>query len=88
MDLTFIMYLSNHPHLVVLVGFERIFTSVDEDIGSFELCVRIFTEAAFLPTHVDIDFSLDLITVSGTAGKLAISLNNFTVLIYFQLRCQ
>ena len=35
----------------------------------FELCVLILTEAVFLPTHVDINFSLDLMSVSATAGK-------------------
>ena len=52
------------------VGFEEIFTSVDEDIGSFELCVRIFTEALFLPTTFE--FSLDLISTADTAGTVTI----------------
>ena len=50
------------------VGFERIFTRVDENIGSFELCVQIFTDTALLPTNIDFTFSLDLITVTDTAG--------------------
>ena len=52
--------------VVILVGFERVFTSVDEDIGSFELCIRIFTEASLLPTNID--FSLDLVSIPDTAG--------------------
>ena len=52
----------------ILVGFDKNFTSVEEDVGSFELCVLIFTDAAFFPSHTAVNFSLDLITVSGTAG--------------------
>lgn len=53
---------------VIVIGFERIFTAVDEGNGSFELCVRILTESGSLPSHVDFSFSLDLQSVSGTAG--------------------
>ena len=55
----------------LIVGFETDseFTSINESIGSFELCVRIFTDAALLPTHTNFNFSLDLISVPGTAGK-------------------
>ena len=49
------------------VGFERIFTPVTEDIGSLELCVEIFTDAFLLPANFD--FSLNLVTISGTAGR-------------------
>ena len=51
----------------ILVGFERILTIVDEDIGSFELCIQIFTSDTLLR---DFNISLDLSTVSGTAGML------------------
>ena len=53
---------------VILVGFEETFSSVDEDSGSFQLCVRIFTDPAFLPTHISPDFSLSLVSIPGTAG--------------------
>ena len=43
------------------------FTSVDESIGSFELCVEIFTDPSLLPPTFD--FSLDLVTIPGIAGK-------------------
>ena len=56
-------------HTVILVGFETNFTSVDEGDGVSELCVRIFTEAALLPNHTEINFSLDLISMPGSAGK-------------------
>ena len=55
---------------VILVGFERIFTPVREDSGINELCVSIFTEAASLPTYTQLNFSLNLISISGTAGGL------------------
>ena len=51
---------------VILVGFEQIFTRVDEEIGSFEICIKIFTSTSHLP--VDFGFSLNLITMPGTAG--------------------
>ena len=53
----------------IVVGFETIFTSADEGNDTVELCVRIFTEAAMLPTHINMSFSLDLVSMSGTAGK-------------------
>jgi hypothetical protein len=55
-------------YAVILVGFERNFSLVFEDDGSFELCVRIFTNPTFFPSHVSVDFSLNLITLPGTAG--------------------
>ena len=55
-------------HAVIVVGFERIFTSVVEDDGSFELCVSILTDSALLPTHTVVNFTLDLLSVPGTAG--------------------
>ena len=54
---------------MLVVGFESEFTSVNESVGSFELCVRIFTEAVLLPTYTTFSFSLDLVSVPGTAGK-------------------
>ena len=54
--------------IAILVGFDKNFTSVEEDVGSFQLCVLIFTDPAFFPSHTIVNFSLDLITVSGTAG--------------------
>ena len=53
---------------VITVGFEQNFTSVDERDGSFELCVRIFTDVDLLPAHTNFSFSLDLTTLPGTAG--------------------
>ena len=53
----------------ILVGFETILASAYEGNDTVELCVRIFTEAALLPTHINMSFSLDLISVPGTAGK-------------------
>ena len=50
----------------ILVGFERNFTSINESLGSFELCVEIFTDPLLLPASFD--FSLNLITIPGTAG--------------------
>ena len=55
-------------YVAIVVGFERTFTSVDEESGFFELCVRIFTDVDLLPVHMTFSFSLDLTTVSGTAG--------------------
>ena len=48
------------------MGFERRFTSVNESVGSFELCVRIFNNATLLLT--DFEFSLDLVSNANTAG--------------------
>ena len=55
-------------HAVLVVGFESGFTRVNESIGSFELCVRIFTEVALLPTYINFSFSLNLVSMPGTAG--------------------
>lgn len=57
------------PFVVLVVGFERVFSQIDEEIGSFELCIRIFTEVGLLPTYTNFNFSLNLVSVSGTAGK-------------------
>ena len=53
------------------------FTSVQEVDGSVELCVLIFTNLSFFPMHTAVNFSLDLVTVTGTAGK--ISRRDFTM---------
>ena len=58
--------------LVITVGFERNFTAVDEDIGLFELCVRIFNDPSLLPMHTSFSFSLDLQSQPGTAGVLSV----------------
>ena len=55
-------------HAVLVVGFESIFSRVNEEVGSFELCVSIFTQAALLPMHTNFSFSLNLASVPGTAG--------------------
>ena len=54
--------------LVLTVGFEEIFTSVIEGNDSFELCAVILTDSALLPTHTDFSFSLELLSLPGTAG--------------------
>ena len=54
----------------ITVGFEEIFTSVGEGSGSFELCVAILTDRALLPTHTVFSFSLDLLSLPGTAGNI------------------
>ena len=53
----------------VVAGFENTFNTVDEDDGLVELCVSIFTNITLLPVHTDMNFSLDLITISGSAGR-------------------
>ena len=53
--------------LVAVVGFERVFTSADEDAGSFQLCVRIVTDASLLP--ISTEFFLDLLSVPASAGN-------------------
>ena len=55
-------------HAVLVVGFETVSSRVDEEIGSFELCVRIYTEVALLPTYTNFSFSLNLVSMPGTAG--------------------
>ena len=70
MDRDYLLY-----HAVLIVGFESIFSRVEEDVDSHELCVRIFTHAALLPTHTNFSFSLDLITVPGTASISLITIN-------------
>ena len=54
--------------LVIVVGFERTFTSIVESNDSLELCVIILTDSNLLPTHTVISFSLSLLSVPGTAG--------------------
>ncbi len=66
-------------HAVLIVGFESGFSRVDEDVGSHELCVRIFTQAALLPTHTNFTFSLDLFSVPGTAGILYLVVTNLAI---------
>ena len=51
----------------IVVGFNRTFTTVCEDVGSFQLCVEIMTDASLLPTSFE--FSLNLETLSDTAGN-------------------
>ena len=63
---------------VITVGFEEIFTSVGEGNGSFELCVVILTDRALLPTHTVFNFSLDLLSVPGTAGTDYYTVFHFT----------
>ena len=53
--------------LVAVVGFEREFVSVNEDAGSFQWCVHIFTSASLLPANTE--FSLNLFSVAGSAGN-------------------
>ncbi len=50
------------------VGFERNFTSVNESVGLFELCVRVFTEVESF--NVSFSFSLNLTSTSVTAGNV------------------
>ena len=52
----------------IFVGFERNYTAVNEGIGSFQLCVRIFTEASLLPIHINFSFFLSLESLPGSAG--------------------
>ena len=53
----------------ILVGFERNFTSIEEGVGLFELCIRIFSDSSSFPTHAETNFSLDLTSLAGTAGE-------------------
>ena len=50
----------------VTVGFERTFTSISEDVGSFELCVNISTPGISISENVY--FSLNLFSVQDSAG--------------------
>lgn len=58
--------------VVLTVGFERIFTSDYEDIGTLDLCVQIDTVTTniFIPSNTHIYFSLSLNSVTGTAGAI------------------
>ena len=58
----------------ILVGFDRNFSSVNESVGSIELCVKIFTDASLL--LASFDFSLSLVTIPGTAGIQQVNKNN------------
>ena len=53
--------------LVADVGFERELVAINEDTGSFQWCVRVFTNASFLP--INADFSLGLLSVADSAGR-------------------
>ena len=55
-------------HAEVTVGFDRTFTSANESAGSFELCVRIFTEIELF--NVSFTFNLDLTSMPVTAGNV------------------
>ena len=61
----------NFSSAEILVGFNRTFTTVGEDVGSFQLCVEIMTDASLLPTSFE--FSLNLETISDTAGDCNLS---------------
>ena len=50
----------------ITVGFERNFTSISEDVGSFELCVSISTPGITISENVY--FSLNLFSVQDSAG--------------------
>lgn len=52
----------------ITVGFERTFTSVSEDVGSFELCVNISTPDITISENVQ--FSLNLFSIQDTAGMV------------------
>ena len=60
--------------VAILVGFEKNFSRVDEDVGSFELCIMIFTDVSLLPTSFE--FFLSLSSIPGTAGS---SLNKYNI---------
>ena len=60
-------------YAAILVGFENILTTVDEDVGSFEICVRIFTEVLLFPTAA-VNFSLNLVSLPDKAGNLQFKL--------------
>ena len=55
-------------HTVIVVGFENTSVSVGEEIGQFELCVRIFNDISSLPTYTPLNFTLGLVSQTGTAG--------------------
>ena len=55
-------------HAEVTVGFERNFTSVSESVGSFELCVLVFTEVERF--NVSFSFNLNLTSTPVTAGNV------------------
>ena len=77
MDRDYLFY-----HAVLVVGFKSVFSRIDEDMVSHELCVRIFTDAALLPIHTNFSFSLGLITVPGTAS-ISLITNNFSYIIAY-----
>ena len=77
MDRDYLFY-----HAVLVVGFESVSSRVDEDVDSHELCVRIFTDAVLLPIHTNFSFSLDLITVPGTASIYLITINFSYIIAY------
>ena len=52
----------------VTVGFERNFTSVSESVGSFELCVHVFTEVELF--NISFGFNLNLSSTPITAGNV------------------
>ena len=64
----------------ILVGFERNFTSINESVGSFKLCVEVFTDPLLLPASFD--FSLNLITIPGTAGTSYVQVNKKKVIMH------
>ena len=64
---------------VICVGFNGTFTPVSEDVGSFQLCVEIMTNASLLPTSFE--FSLNLDTISDTAGIIIYPLSCRTVTV-------
>ena len=56
---------------------------MDEGVGSFELCVQIFNDPSFFPTHTNITFFLHLVSMPGTAGKLTTYQNAVPTVTYF-----
>ena len=69
-----VMFLTHHSccislYIDIFVGWERTFTEVSEDIGTFQLCVLIMNLTQDVELANQLSFFLDVQTVPGTAGK-------------------
>ena len=56
--------------LVAVVGFERIFISVNEGTGLFQSCIHVITNASLLP--INTEFFLGLLSVPASASNILI----------------
>ena len=52
-----------------MVGLERTFYQVSEDVGVVEVCAIVYEPNGNLACPIGFSFQINLLTISGSAGK-------------------